>query len=142
MKEPKWLTKRMVLAIHDEAVDMFGGTAGLRDDGLLESALSRPQNRHAYESEATLFDLAASVCHGICKNHPFLDGNKRTALLSARAFMFLNGQVFEPREVDEYWNLIAISESTLGGPSSAGWFREGSISFARHHSRDCEPERR
>jgi death on curing protein len=124
MKEPKWLTKRMVLAIHDEAVDMFGGTAGLRDDGLLESALSRPQNRHAYESQATLFDLAASLCHGICKNHPFLDGNKRTALLSARAFMFLNGYAFEPHEVDEVENMVAVASGGLDEAGLAHWFKE------------------
>ena len=124
MKEPKWLTKRMVLAIHDEAVEMFGGTAGLRDEGLLESALSRPQNRHGYESEATLFDLAASLCHGICKNHPFLDGNKRTALLSARAFLFLNGHVFEPREVDEVENMVAVASGAMDEAGLAEWFKQ------------------
>lgn len=122
MKEPKWLTKRMALAIHDEAVEMFGGTAGIRDDGLLESALSRPQNRFADESEATLFDLAASLCHGICKNHPFLDGNKRTALLSARAFLFLNGHAFEPNEVDEVENMVAVAAGGLGEGGLARWF--------------------
>ena len=124
MKEPKWLDKRMVLAIHDEAVEMFGGTAGIRDDGLLESALSRPQNRFAYESEATLFDLAASLCHGICKNHPFLDGNKRTALLSARAFLFLNGHAFEPNEVDEVENMVAVASGGLDEAGIADWFKQ------------------
>ncbi len=124
MKEPKWLTKRMVLAIHDEAVEMFGGTAGIRDQGLLESGLSRPQNRHAYESEATLFDLAASLCHGICKNHPFLDGNKRTALLSARAFLFLHGLAFEPREVDEVENMVAVASGGLDEAGIAAWFKK------------------
>ena len=122
MKEPKWLTKRMVLAIHDEAVEMFGGTAGIRDDGLLESALSRPRNRHAYEAETTLFDLAASLCFGICKNHPFLDGNKRTALLSARAFLFLNGHSFEPTEVDEVENLVAVAAGEIDEAGLARWF--------------------
>ena len=126
MKEPKWLAKRIVLAIHDEAVEMFGGTAGVRDDGLLESALSRPQNRYGYESEATLFDLAASLCHGTCKNHPFLDGNKRTALLSARAFLFLNGQAFEPREVDEVENTVAVASGELDETGLAAWFQESS----------------
>lgn len=124
MKEPKWLTKRMVLAIHDEAVEMFGGTAGIRNDGLLESALSRPQHRFADESEATLFDLAASLCHGICKNHPFLDGNKRTALLSARAFLFLNGHALEPSEVDEVENMVAVASGNMDEAGLAGWFKE------------------
>jgi death-on-curing protein len=122
--EPKWLTKRMVLAIHDEAVAMFGGTAGIRDEGLLESALNRPRNRHAYENEATMFDLAASLCHGICKNHPFLDGNKRTALLSGRAFLFLNGYAFEPREVDEVENMVAVASGAMEEAELAAWFRE------------------
>jgi death-on-curing protein len=124
MKEPKWLTKRMVLAIHDEAVEMFGGTAGIRDDGLLESAMSRPQNRFAYEDAATLFDFAASLCHGICKNHPFLDGNKRTALLSARAFLFLNGHAFEPNEVDEVENMVAVASGAMDEAGIAGWFKQ------------------
>ena len=124
MKEPKWLTKRMVLAIHDEAVEMFGGTAGVRDERLLESALSRPQNRFAYESDATLFDLAASLCHGLCKNHPFLDGNKRTALLAARAFLFQNGLAFEPREVDEVENMVAVAAGDLSEAGISAWFRE------------------
>ena len=127
MKEPKWLAKRMVQAIHDEAVEMFGGTAGIRDEGLLESALSRPQNRFAYETEATLFDLAASLCHGVCKNNPFLDGNKRTALLAARAFLFLNGLAFEPREVDEYWMMMGIDSSDIAEIWSIRWFRQASV---------------
>ena len=122
--EPKWLTKRMVLAIHDEAVAMFGGTAGLRDEGLPESAMSRPQNHHSYDGDATLFDLAAALCHGICKNHPFLDGNKRTALLSGRAFLFLNGHAFEPREVDEVENMVAVASGLMGEAELAQWFRE------------------
>jgi death-on-curing protein len=122
--EPKWLTKRMVLAIHDEAVAMFGGTAGIRDEGLLESALNRPQNRFTYENEASLFDLAASLCHGICKNHPFLDGNKRTGLLSARAFLFLNGLAFEPREVDEVENMVAVAAGEIDEAGVAAWFKD------------------
>lgn len=123
MKEPKWLDRRMVTAIHDEAVEMFGGAPGIRDEGLLESALSRPQNRHAYESTAGLFDLAASLCHGLCKNHPFFDGNKRTALLAARAFLFLNGQVFEPRETDEVETMVAVATGEIDEAGLAAWFR-------------------
>jgi death-on-curing protein len=135
MSEPKWLTKRMVMAIHDEAVAMFGGSAGMRDEGLLESALNRPQNRpqnrRAYESGATLLDFAASLCHGLCKNHPFLDGNKRTALLSARAFLSLNGLAFEPREVDEVENMVAVADGRLGEDGLAAWFQEFSAPVAR-----------
>jgi death-on-curing protein len=74
-----------------------------------------------------LFDLAASLCHGVCKNHPFLDGNKRTALLAARAFLFLNGLAFEPREVDEYWMMMGIDSSDIAEIWSIRWFRQASV---------------
>lgn len=123
MKEPKWLDRRLVMAIHDEAVEMFGGTPGLRDDGPLQSALDRPRNLHAYRDDATIFDLAAALCHGICKNHAFLDGNKRTALLAARAFLFLNGLAFEPREVDEVETMVAVASGAADETRLAEWFR-------------------
>jgi death-on-curing protein len=75
-----WLTKDMVEAFHREALARFGGGDGLRDPGLLESALARPENIHAYEPDADIFRLAASYCAGIVKNHPFVDGNKRTGI--------------------------------------------------------------
>jgi len=86
MRQPKWLSSALVTAIHDEAIYEFGGLAGVRDTGLLESAIYRPRNRLAYEPESSLFDLAAALCVGIAKNDPFIDGNKRTALLATRAF--------------------------------------------------------
>lgn len=128
--EPKWLTLRMAMAIHDEAIAMFGGTGGIRDAGLLEGAISRAQNRHTYDSAATLFDLAAALCHGICKNNPFLDGNKRTALLSARAFLFLNGQAFEPKETDEVENMVAVASGGLDEAGIAAWFSDFSTPIA------------
>ena len=82
MTEPKWVTARIATAIHDEAIYEFGGLAGIRDQGLLESALDRPRNLLAYEPGSSIFELAASLCFGVAKNHPFNDGNKRTALLS------------------------------------------------------------
>lgn len=122
MTEPKWFSKRIVLAIHDEALAMFGGGAGIRDEGLLESALSRPQNLHGYDETATLFDLAASLCFELAKNHPFVDGNKRTALLSARAFLCLNGYAFEPTEYDEVENMVAVASSQMTEETLARWF--------------------
>src|SRR5207245_846817 len=99
--EPKWLTRQMILAIHDEAVVVFGGLPGVRDMALLDSAIDRPKNLLAYGDKPSLFDIAAALCFGIVKHHPFLDGNKRSGLLSARGFLFLNSQVFEPMEIDE-----------------------------------------
>ena len=87
MSEPKWLTVAIATAIHDEAIYEFGGLPGLRDRGLLESALDRPRNLLAYEPRSSIFRLAAVLCIGLAKNHPFNDGNKRAALLATRAFL-------------------------------------------------------
>jgi len=119
--ELKWLTRKMILAIHDEAVVVFGGLPGVRDMGLLNSAMDRPKNLLAYGDNPSLFDLAAALCFGIVQNHPFLDGNKRTGLLSAHAWLFLNGQVFEPTEVDEVTTMVGVAEGTVDEAMLAGW---------------------
>jgi death on curing protein len=86
-----WLTKDMVEAFHRESLVRFGGSDGLRDEGLMLSALARPENIQAYEPEADIFRLAAAYCTGIVKNHPFVDGNKRTGVLCAVVFLGING---------------------------------------------------
>lgn len=126
MKSLKWLTSAIVTAIHDEAIYEFGGLAGIRDAGLLESALDRPRNRLVYEPKSTLFDLAAALCVGLAKNHPFVDGNKRTALLATRAFLFLNGRALEPGEEDEVLTMVAVAEGTLSERKLADWLRRNS----------------
>ena len=126
MRQPKWLSSALVTAIHDEAIYAFGGLAGVRDTGLLESAIDRPRNRLAYEPESSLFDLAAALCVGIAKNHPSIDGNKRTALLATRAFLFLNGYALEPAEEDEVLTLIAVADSSLNELALADWLRKNS----------------
>ncbi len=122
MKTPTWLTTAIITAIHDEAIYEFGGLAGVRDIGLLESALDRPRNRLAY-GRAALFDLAASLCCGIVRNHPFMDGNRRTALLAARAFLFLNGHELEPGEEDEVLTMVAVADGSLTEVELARWLR-------------------
>ena len=117
----KWLTRKMILAIHDEAVVVFGGLPSVRDMALLDSAMDRPKNLLAYGDNPSLFDLAAALCFGIVKNHPFLDGNKRTGLLSARAWLFLNGQVFEPTEVDEVTMMVSVADGTVDEALLASW---------------------
>ncbi len=116
----------MVAAIHDEAIYEFGGLAGIRDRGLLESAVDRPRNTLAYEPKATIFDLAASLGVGLCKNHPFNDGNKRTALLAMRAFLYLNGQVFEPAEDEEVTMMIAAADGSVDAAALSGWLTANS----------------
>lgn len=123
MTEFKWVTARIATAIHDEAIYEFGGLAGIRDHGLLESALDRPRNLLAYEAGSSIFELAASLCFGVAKNHPFNDGNKRTALLSTRAFLYLNGKVLEPAQQDEVATMLAVADGSLNEQQLAAWLR-------------------
>jgi death-on-curing protein len=121
--EPKWISARIATAIHDEAIYEFGGLAGIRDQGLLESALDRPRNLLAYKPRSSLFDLAAALCFGLAKDHPFNDGNKRTALLSTRAFLYLNSQMLEPGQQDEVATMLAVADGSLNEQQLAVWLR-------------------
>jgi death on curing protein len=91
MDAPKWLDERIVLAIHDQQIAEHGGSSGLRDSGLLESALNRPVNIFLYEEAPLLFGLAAAYGFGLAKNHPFIDGNKRVAFMAMYVFLRING---------------------------------------------------
>jgi len=118
-----WLDKGLVLAIHDRQVAEHGGSAGVRDEGLLESALA--QQLHAYGDPAPdLADLAASLAFGLARNHPFVDGNKRTAHVAYRTFLALNGA--EPVATDEekYVAMLALAEGKLAERDFAAWLRE------------------
>jgi death on curing protein len=126
VKQPRWINPALAIAIHDEAIYEFGGLAGVRDLALLESALGRPRNVLAHEARSSLFELAAALCVGIAKNHPFNDGNKRTALLTARAFLYLNGQELEPAQEDEVATIVAVADGSLGEPELAEWLRRNS----------------
>lgn len=91
MSEPHWVAKEALRLLHRESLRQFGGADGVRDEGLLDSALARPLNRYAYESESDLCRLAACYAAGIAKNQPFIDGNKRAAFAAAGVFLVLNG---------------------------------------------------
>lgn len=111
-----WLTKDMVDVFHRESLTRFGGSDGLRDEGLLLSALARPENIIAYEPNADLFRLAAAYCAGVVKNHPFIDGNKRTGVLCAVVFLGINGielQFDEVMIVNQIYGLAAGEVSEL-----------------------------
>lgn len=122
--EPRWLTLQMVLALHAETVRMFGGSTGLRDAGLLDTAMDRARNVYAYADEPSLFDLAAAYCAGIVRNHPFIDGNKRAGLLAARAFLYRNGYLFEPTEADEVALILALAAGELDDRRLARWITD------------------
>jgi len=126
VKRIKGLTAGLVIAIHDEAIVEFGGLAGIRDFGLLESAIDRPRNRKAYKPRSTLFRLAAALCHGLTKNHPFIDGNKRTALLATGLFLHLNGRELDPEETDEVATMLALADGRLSEAVLARWLEANS----------------
>lgn len=118
MTKPTWITVAIATAIHDEAIYGFGGLPGVRDQGLLESALDEP--------ESSIFRLAAALCIGIAINHPFNDGNKRTALLATRAFLYLNGYALEPRQDDEVATLVAAADGSFGEDRLELWLTHNS----------------
>ena len=115
---------RMVAALHEEALARFGGMSGTRDEGLLESAVLRPRQLYHYGGNPTHFDLAASLCMGLVRNHPFVDGNKRAAFLSAAAFLHLNGWDFTPRRGDPTNVMVAAAAGEADEALLARWFEE------------------
>lgn len=126
MSDIRWLTRRMVEAFHHESLARFGGADGVRDEGLLESALGRPQNRAACEEDATIFALAADYCFGIVRNHPFVDGNKRAGLLSARVFLALNGWRFEPDEAMTVEMIRGLAAGEVDHDTLVKWLTDNS----------------
>jgi death-on-curing protein len=126
MFEPKWLPKEAVLAMHARQLAEHGGGEGVRDEGLLESALERPRNKHAY-GEPDLFDLAATYAFGIARNHPFVDGNKRTALVTSRTFLLVNGFQVGASKEDRLRTFLALAAGELGEDELAAWFRKHAV---------------
>jgi death-on-curing protein len=111
----------MVVALHDESMARFGGQPGIRDPGLLDSAIARPRNRLGYEPDTSLSRLAAAYGFGLAKNHAFVDGNKRIAVLSVAVFLALNGRRFDPDEVDEVRTILALAAGDLDEEQFATW---------------------
>jgi death-on-curing protein len=119
-----WLEKALVLAIHDRQVAEHGGSAGVRDEGLLESALGRAQQLHAYGDPAPdLADLAAALAYGLARNHPFVDGNKRTAAVCCETFVELNGATLEADDLELFRDYLALAEGKLAERDFAAWLR-------------------
>lgn len=125
MKEPRWLLREVVLAVHERLLAEFGGSAGVRDLGLLESALARPGNLFAYKS-ATVCELAASYAFGIVKNHPFVDGNKRTGFAAAVLFLEVNERRFLATEADAIVRTLALAAGELDEAGYAEWLATNS----------------
>ena len=122
-----WLTIDMVESFHRESLVRFGGSDGLRDRGLLESALARPENVFAYEPDADVFRLAAAYGHGLVKNHPFIDGNKRTGALAAVVFLALNGIDVAFDEAEIAVVIIGVASGEISEAALADWLRRSAI---------------
>ncbi len=122
---PIWLSKAVVLAVHGRMLADHGGSPGLRDSGLLDSALARPRQLHAYREPDTC-DMAAAYAAGIIRNHPFVDGNKRAGFMSAYLFLAANGIRLTAAEVDVVQVVTFLAASEIDEVAFAAWLRDNS----------------
>lgn len=120
MSDPLWVEIADCLAFHDELLDQFGGLEGVRDEGLLESALNRPRHLFDYGSPS-MAEIAAAYAVGIVKNHPFVDGNKRTGFMAAALFLEINGHFFQASEVEVVERTLALAAGVIGEAEYAVW---------------------
>ena len=120
-----WIERAIVLAIHNEQLAEHGGLTGIRDEGLLESALARPLNLAAYHTPDCA-DLAAAYGFGIARNHPFMDGNKRTAFVAIELFLAMNGYELVAEDADCVLTMFALAAGELDEPALAAWVRDRS----------------
>ena len=123
MREPIWIDERDALALHDRLLALDGGAAGVRNVGLLRSALARPQQLHAYGDAPDTIDMAAAYTVGIVRNHPFIDGNKRTAFVVGVLFLELNGHRFTATEEDATQAVLGLAARTIDDASFTRWLR-------------------
>jgi death-on-curing protein len=126
VKEPVWIDERDALALHDRLLALHGGAVGLRDDGLLKSALARPQQHFAYAESPDIVDMAAAYTWGIVRNHPFVDGNKRTGFVVGVLFLELNRYRFNASQEDTAQMVLELASGNL---DEAGY-----IAFLRAHA--------
>lgn len=123
MREPQWVLRETVLALQERLLAEFGGLSGIRDAGLLDSALARAQRLFAY-AQPSLFELAAAYAFGLVRNHPFLDGNKRIGFTVAVLFLELNGKRFAAPEAEATLMTLALAARELDEPGYADWLRK------------------
>ena len=122
-QEPRWLTRRMLDAIHADQIRQHGGSPGVRDGGLIDSALARPRNRLAYEEHADLAELAASYAAGLARNHGYIDGNKRVAFMALYVFLGLNGKRLVADEADVVQVMLRVATGEMDEQHLASWLR-------------------
>ena len=119
-----WIDRALALAMHDRQLAEHGGGSGVRDEGMLDSALARPQQRHAYgDPPPDLAELAAALAFGLARNHPFVDGNKRTAAVACETFILLNDAALEASDDELYPGYLGLAEGSLDEAGFADWLR-------------------
>lgn len=127
MKEPTWILRDVVIAVQQTLLAEHGGHSGIRDETLLESALSRPKHLYAYADSVTIFELAASYSYGLALNHPFIDGNKRIALTIAAIFLEINGYSLNAQEPEAVIIFEDLAAGKLTEKRLATWFENSCI---------------
>jgi len=120
---PAWIDKRALLLLHKESLAQFGGAGGVRDEGLLDSALARPVNKHSYEGCMDLAVLAAAYGFGLARSYPFVDGNKRAAFLAVGVFPTMNGHRLTATPVDAIEAILALADGTMDEAHFASWIK-------------------
>ncbi len=126
----RWISKQALVLLHGESLATHGGREGMRDEGLLDSALMRPQNILAYADADNPLDaaaLAASYGVGLAKNHPFVDGNKRAAFLAVGLFLYLNGLRLQATQTDATLTMLAVAAGDITEEAFAAWLREHAV---------------
>lgn len=126
MNEPRWIDRRALIYLHEASLSVHGGSAGIRDEGLLGSALARPRNRFLYSPECDLAELAASYGFGLAKNHPLVDGNKRIAFQAVGLFLLINGYELNASQVDATQAMMSLAASQMSEEEFAAWVRKHS----------------
>ncbi len=127
--EPRWLDRRVVDAMHGEQLREHGGSPGVRDSGLIESALARPRQRFAYDEDADLPRLAAAYGFGLVRNHGYVDGNKRVGAAALGVFLLMNGLELEAPEPELVSAMMAVASGDWDEEALAGWVRERAVVF-------------
>jgi death-on-curing protein len=123
MNEPLWLDRRGLLLLHLESLAEHGGSSGMRDEGLLDSALARPRNQFIYDPNADIAKLAAAYGFGLAKNHAFVDGNKRIAFIATALFLRLNGWRLATERLDEIQTMLNLASGEITEGQFAAWIR-------------------
>jgi death on curing protein len=141
MKQPVWIGKRDALAIHAQMLIAHGGATGVRDEGLLESALARPLQHYAYAPSPDLIDISAIYIAGIVRNHPFVDGNKRTGFTVGVLFLEMNGYHFTASEADAAQAVIELAAGTIDESGFAAFLRDNVKRAAKAANKNAKKKR-